>query len=299
MIVFSITSPPQRLVQFGGSTNYVEIEDFVPRKPNTKALDKIFESYNQKNLLSTNFDNEPDDSDDDDNQANSQEQADTGDHVADVQMSRDWFDISSEDNEPAPAPLTTPAPEPVNNVNQWEVRKANAIKAAALQAEDRASKQFWQARKDEDAIAKTATDNDNERFKETIISDTAKEFQRLKEQLLQQNLENDKKIKDMMQVQKQMKEEFDNVCKQLDEKLDGRLNDFFSTINTTIASQASTFGLAMDATNNQLNGLQGEFGSLKMKLVDFMDNFGKNTAEKRDAEAADDKPEKKSRGSAS
>ena len=70
-------------------------------------------------------------------------------------------------------------------------------------------------------------------------------------------------------------------------------------MNTTIASQAKTFGLAMNATNSQLNELQGEFGSLKTKLVDFLDNFGKNTAEKRDAEAADDKPEKKSRGSAS
>ena len=55
----------------------------------------------------------------------------------------------------------------------------------------------------------------------------------------------------------------------------------------------------MNATNSRLNELQREFGSLKTKLVDFMDNFCKNTAEKRDAEAADDKPEKKSRGSAS
>ena len=54
----------------------------------------------------------------------------------------------------------------------------------------------------------------------------------------------------------------------------------------------------MNATNSQLNDLQGEFGGLKTRLLDFMDNFGKNTAEKRDAEAADDKPEKKSRGSA-
>ena len=88
-----------------------------------------------------------------------------------------------------------PAPGPSTSVNQWEVRKANAIKVAAAQAEDKASKQFWQARKDEDASAKTATDNENEKFKETIVSDTAKEFQRLKEQLLQQNLENDKKSK--------------------------------------------------------------------------------------------------------
>ena len=79
----------------------------------------------------------------------------------------------------------------------------------------------------------------------------------------------------------------------------GRLNDFFSTINTTIAAQATTFGLATNATNSHLNDLQGEFGGLKTRLLEFMDNFGKNTAEKRDAEAADDKPEKKSRGSAS
>ena len=68
-------------------------------------------------------------------------------------------------------------------------------------------------------------------------------------------------------------------------------------MNTTIAAQATTFGLAMNATNSQLNELQGESGSLKTKLVDFMDNLSKKAAEKRDAAAADDKPEKKSRGS--
>ena len=102
-----------------------------------------------------------------------------------------------------------------------------------------------------------------------------------------------------MDAQKLMKEQFDNVCKQLDEKLDGRLNVFISTISTAIAAQATSFGLSMNATNSQLNDLQGEFGGLKTRLLDFMDNFGKNTAEKRDAMATDDKPEKKSRGSAS
>jgi len=307
MIVFSITPPPQRLIQFGSSTNYVEIEAFTPRKPSTKAIDKIFENYKQKNFLSANFDNELDDSDDDDNQADHQEHDDSGKHTENITMSRDWFDMSIDDTMEASAPYhgdahaTNPrpsAPASSTSVNQWEVRKANAIKVAAAQAEDKASKQFWQARKDEDLSAKTATDNENEKFKETIVSDTAKEFQRLKEQLLQLNLENDKKNKDMMDAQKLMKEQFDNVCKQLDEKLDGRLNDFFSTINTARAAQATSFGLSMNATNSQLNDLQGAFGGLKTRLLDFMDNFGKNTAEKRDAEAADDKPEKKSRGSA-
>jgi hypothetical protein len=306
MVVFSITPPPQRLVQFNGTSNYVEIEDFIPRKPSTKAIDKIFENYWQKNLLNANFENEPDDRSDDDNQADDQEQADSCEDPADITMTRDWFDMSVDHTMEAPAPYhgtasasisRPPATGSSKSVNQWEVRKANAIKAAAAQAEDKASKQFWQARKDEDAAAKTVTANDNEKFKEAIVSDTAKEFQRLKEQLVQQNLENDRKIKDMMDAQKQMKEQFDNVSKQLDEKLDGRLNDFFSTMNTTIAAQAKTFGLASNATNSQLNELQGEFGSLKAKLVDFMDNFGKKAAEKRDAAAADDKPEKKSRGS--
>ena len=100
-----------------------------------------------------------------------------------------------------------------------------------------------------------------------------------------------------MDAQRQMKEQFDHVCKSLDEKLDGRLNDFFGTINSAINAQATSFGLSMNATNCQLNELQGEFGGLKSRLLDFMDNFGKKAAEKRDSESNDDPPAKQSRGS--
>ena len=212
----------------------------------------------------------------------------------DVDMTADWFDAPMDEPDNSPAiNLATGA----NARNLWQTRKSNAIKEAAAHAEDKAAKNFWQERKKEADDAKTANDKDNEKFKEAIVTDTAKEFQRLKEQLVQQNLENDKKIKDMMDSQRQIKEQFDHVRKTIDEKLDGRLNDFFGTINTAINAQAQTFGIAIDATNGQLNDLQVEFGSLKAKLVDFMDNFGKKPAEKRDADVNDDPPAKQSRGS--
>ena len=141
-----------------------------------------------------NFTSDPDDSYDDD-----QAQARTTASYANVQhvdfgsdkeeddevtMSRDWFNMTEEEtqgemgasDEPMPIPVIVPK----LTVNQWEVRKQNAIKVAAAQAEDKAARQYWQARKDEGDAAKTINDKDNASFKEAIVSDTAKEFQRLR-----------------------------------------------------------------------------------------------------------------------
>ena len=307
MIVFAAAPPSQRLLQYNGTSNFIEIEDFIVRKPNSKVIDKIFEEYSNKReqACENATQVEPDDSQEADSmfqkhvrecdfgsQSGSQDDGNYG--MNEVDMTADWFDapIDEPDNSPA-INLATGA----NASNIWQTRKSNAIKEATAHAEDKAAKIFWQERKKEADITKTANDKDIEKFKEAIVTDTAKEFQRLKEQLLQQNLENDKKIKDMMDSQRQIKEQFDHVRKTIDEKLDGRLNDFFGTINTAINAQAQTFGIAIDATNGQLNDLQVEFGSLKAKLVDFMDNFGKKPAEKRDADVNDDPPAKQSRGS--
>ena len=295
MVVFSSVPPPQRLIQFTGTSNFVEIEDFVERKPQTKAIDKIFDTYNNKSQTSAQVpfmwgrqdkDNKADTYDID-------SLTDELDVLGDVAMTAEWFDTPfDEPDNQADAPVINLA-KGAEVRNQWELRKSRAIKEAAAHAEEKAAKNFWQSRKEDEDKAQSDAAKDLDNLKtvmmnrsDVIKNDNEKEFQRLKDQLVQQNLENQTKIDQIMQAQKDSKEQFDKDCKSLDERLDGKLLELFGTVNASIVAQDEKFGAALLGTTSQVNELQTKFTSLESRLIDFMDNFGKKTEVEPDAKKA-------------
>jgi len=200
-------------------------------------------------------------------------------------MTASWFDstIDEDDSEDAPViNLATGA----NSRNHWksqeehEARKSNAIREATVKAEEKAAKDFFAARKVEDDLknANEAKEMDNlkaDMFNKTelIKTETEKEFQKLKDQLLQQNEENQRHINAILESQKQSKELYDSEAKKLDERMDRKLLELFGTVNASIAAQGISFTGALQGTTSQVNELQVNFTKLESKLMDFMDQF--------------------------
>jgi len=169
---------------------------------------------------------------------------------------------------------------PGNHRKSTRLERANAIREATVKAEEKAAKDFFAARKVEDDLknANEAKEMDNlkaDMFNKTelIKTETEKEFQKLKDQLLQQNEENQRHINAILESQKQSKELYDSEAKKLDERMDRKLLELFGTVNASIAAQGISFTGALQGTTSQVNELQVNFTKLESKLMDFMDQF--------------------------
>jgi hypothetical protein len=197
-----------------------------------------------------------------------------------INMTASWFDSSIDDDEDSTTAPVINLATGANSRNHWEARKSNAIKEATVKAEENAAKDFWRARKVEDDLknASGAKDIDNlktDMFNKTelIKTETEKQFQKLKEQLWQQNEDNQKKVNAILESQKQSKELFDIESKKLDERMDCKLLELFGTVNASIAAQGVSFAGALEGTTSQVTDLQANFTKLESKLIDFMDQF--------------------------
>ena len=250
------------------------------------VIDKIFEDYNNK--IECQYSGNVTD----DKAQVYQEQMDIDDEWADEvsskavpDMTASWFDSTIDEEESENAPVINLATGS-NSRKQWksqeehEARKSNDIREAIVKAEEKAAKDFFAARKVDDDL-KTANDAKDldilkaDMFNKTelIKTEAEKEFQKLKEQLLQQNEENQRHINAILESQKKSKELYDSEAKKLDERMDRKLLELFGTVNASIAAQGISFTGALQGTTSQVNELQVNFTKLESKLMDFMDQF--------------------------
>ena len=129
MIVFAATPPPQRLLQFDGTSNFVEIEDFIVRKPKTKVIDKIFEDYKNK---STGVEQWSSSKQDDANDVLWKREMSFGSldevdkDLNEINMTSEWFDEpidEPDDTNDAPVVNLATGANSRNGPSAWEMRK--------------------------------------------------------------------------------------------------------------------------------------------------------------------------------
>jgi ribosome recycling factor len=144
MIIFAAVPPPQRLIQFEGTSNFVEIEDFVLQQPTSKVIDKICQDYMNKPQCNNAYQQQSDEVKDDKAQVNQGSISDDEQMFSD-EASQNWSEMFVDGHDEV-APVSLPS--------VWEQRKKNAIKEAAARAEDESAKLFRQMRKDEQDEAK-------------------------------------------------------------------------------------------------------------------------------------------------
>jgi len=199
-----------------------------------------------------------------DNKAQANEDKMEDSDLDDPLESKSWYDMSSD--EPDEAALGTSS-------NIWEQRKKNAIKEASVRAEDQSAKRFWQMRKDEQDTAKTCADKDIEKLADTLnknmihgLSEADKEFEKLKEQLKGQSEHNQKEVQKIVAQQEQSNIHFQTLCDKINENLDNKINELFSSFNTAMQGHAETATATAAATAKAAEGTQKQFQELDKRF---------------------------------
>jgi hypothetical protein len=169
----------------------------------------------------------------------------------------------------------------------WE-RRAEAIAATAKTKEDNdKAKSFWQphnllasssAAPATADISKTSPDKDLNakdldnlktvmmNRSDAIKKDNDNEFQRLQEQLKQQNLENERKIQEIIESQKESNSSFKESSRLMDEKMNG----LFSSMNTSFKNHSDSVNISMNATNASVADMQASISKMEVMMAALM-----------------------------
>jgi transcription termination factor NusB len=299
MVVTAHGPPPQTIVQINGTSNFIEIEPFVLRKPKTSPVEKIFQAYQNKDLVQEKVTKYEDDyiqpgETEEQYRARFSEVIDEMNcHAGEDDAGRDWYDMSNDEvmNSDPPAE------------NKWANRKANAIREADKKA-DQEAKDYWKA----NAVIKAEAEKANDQIKIQFQNELQKsnedvckvkslfeiELEKIKELSQSQNRANEEQVQKLVEQQNASNKHFNEVCEKINVDIAAGMKELYDTINVQIQKQNKQFHLANVATQESIAEVQGKFVGIEKTLAAILAGQAKI---KNSRGSDDDHEAKKARGS--
>ena len=285
MVVFAIEPPAQNLIQINNTAYFIQIEPFLEKKAKSNKVDKIFDAFNSRQQTAID---EHQSYDYDDEEAQEPTPSEHDSLMSDLDDAEAFAPTFVEKGGKRSSPYTANDTAPKTIIgNAWE-RRAEAISATAkAKLENDKARSFWQphnllasssAAPATAEISKTSPDKDLNakdldnlktvmmNRSDVIKKDNDNEFQRLQEQLKQQNLENERKIQEIIESQKESNASFKESSRQMDEKMNG----LFSSMNTSFKNHSDAVNISLNATNASVADMQGSISKMETMLAALM-----------------------------
>jgi hypothetical protein len=302
MVVTAHGPPPQTIVQINGTSNYIEIEPFVMRKPKVTPVEKIFQAYQNKDLAQEKVTKH-----DDEYIQPGETEAQYRSRFAEVIQEMDchrgeddtglsWYEMSNDD--------VMNSDPPAENV--WTTRKSNAIRERDQKAEaEQDAKDYWKANEVIKAEAEKANDQMKTQFQNELQKsndDVCKvkslfeiELEKIKEQCERQNKANDEQVQKLVEQQNAANNHFKEVCDKINVDIAAGMKELFGTLSKTIEKQTENFNVVNLATQTSIAEIQGKFIGIDKALALILAGQAKN--EKTRGSDEDNAGAKKARGS--